>query len=82
MKTIFVGKNDINKRVDNFLLRLNPEISRSLVYKLIRKKRVKVNDKRILPSYRFCTGDVLSFNSDYFLRADSHIQKKNDFLSV
>ncbi|MBR5152473.1 MAG: RluA family pseudouridine synthase [Clostridia bacterium] len=60
MKTIIVGKNDENQRLDKFLGKLIPDVPMSVLYKSLRKKRVKVNGKRVTDgSLRLCAGDSL-----------------------
>lgn len=58
MKKIIVGINDINKRLDNFLLAyLN--IPKTLIYKLIRKKNIKINNKKVKTNYRLKENDII-----------------------
>lgn len=58
MKTFTVGKNDADKRLDQFILRVTHNLPNSLLYKWFRKKRFKVNGKRITDAaYRLSLGD-------------------------
>lgn len=68
MKQITVGINDSGQRLDRFLTKLLPDAPKSLVYKWLRKKRVKVNGKRTEISYMLCEGDVLELyiNDEFF----------------
>lgn len=59
MKEIFIKKNDANQRVDKFLIKSFPKLSTSEVYKYIRKKRVKINNKRCEASNKLFVGDVI-----------------------
>lgn len=59
MKTIIINKNDVNKRLDNFLFKLFPNISKSNIYKLIRNKSIKLNDKKIDFNYRLMLNDEI-----------------------
>ncbi|WZL71821.1 RluA family pseudouridine synthase [Clostridiaceae bacterium 35-E11] len=60
MREIYIGKNEENQRVDKFLRKYMPKASLSFIYKMIRKKNIKVNEKRI--------------NNDYMLQAKDRIQ--------
>ncbi len=46
MKTVTVGPNDSNQRLDKFIQKMIPSMPASLLQKLIRTKRIKVNGKR------------------------------------
>lgn len=59
MKEIFIKENDANQRVDKFVIKSFPKLSTSEVYKYIRKKRVKINNKRCEASNRLSVGDVI-----------------------
>ncbi len=52
-----VGASNNGQRVDNFLLSRLKGVPRSLLYKLIRKGRVRVNGKRTKPVYKLQLGD-------------------------
>ena len=79
MKEIVVGKNDASKRLDSFLISYIKKIPKSLICKLIRKKRIKINNKKALINYRLCEGDIISLH----IRDDILSSKSNtDFLNV
>lgn len=46
MEEIRINLNDANQRLDKFLLKTYPNLSKSLMYKAIRNKKIKVNRKR------------------------------------
>lgn len=68
MKKVTVNKNDENKRLDSFLQKFIYGMPMSLIYKYIRKKRVKVNGKRGKESYRLKAGDLIELyiNDEFF----------------
>ena len=47
MKRITVGANDKEQRLDKFLQKLLPDAPQSVIYKSLRKKRIKCNSKRV-----------------------------------
>lgn len=68
MKSLTIQKNDADQRLDKFLLKNLPNLPQSLLYKYIRKKRIKVNGKRAEISTRLHEGDVLELyiNDEFF----------------
>ena len=46
MKEFSVGGNDAGQRVDKFVLKVTQGLPKSLLYKAIRTKKIKVNRKR------------------------------------
>ncbi len=68
MKSVTIRKNDANQRLDKFLTKSYPNLPQSLMYKYIRKKRIKVNGKRAEISTRLNEGDVvdLYINDEFF----------------
>lgn len=54
------GLNDRDKRLDKLLRALFPDLSLSEIYKLIRKKLIKVNGKNVKENYRIKKDDVIS----------------------
>lgn len=46
MKEITITKNDANQRLDKFILKTFPLMTKSMMYKAIRNKKIKVNRKR------------------------------------
>ena len=68
MKRIVVNKNDADQRVDKFLSKYMKNAPMSVIYKSIRKKRVKLNGKKCEISTRLSEGDVLELyiNDEFF----------------
>lgn len=73
MKTITITKNDSGQRLDKFLIKYLSTMPKSLVYKALRKKRVKVNGKRGNENTVLCEGDNLELyiNDEFFELKDS-----------
>lgn len=80
MKRITVNKNDAGNRLDKFISKCFPNIPSSLLYKYIRKKRIKVNGRKQEISYRLKDNDVLELyiNDDLLEKPD----KSSDFRTV
>jgi len=80
MKKLTIGKNDAGQRLDKFLFKYFKSIPASIVYKGIRKKRIKVNGKRCDIGYMLNEGDVLELyiNDEFF----DDIKGENDFTDI
>lgn len=59
MKEIIIGSNEKDQRLDRFLLKYFNDSSRGNIFKLLRKKVIKVNGGRKEPEYFLAEGDVL-----------------------
>lgn len=78
MRQFTVGENDGGQRLDKFLSKLMPNMPKSMLYKGLRKKCVRLNGKHIKDGACFVsTGDVLML---YF--ADDFFAKENNFKYV
>ncbi len=80
MKKIIINKNDESNRLDRFIAKSLPLIPESIIYKAIRKKRIKVNGKKSEISYRLKEGDVLELyiNDEFFEKSSA----EDDFKSA
>lgn len=54
---LWVSDKHEGQRIDNYLIRELTGAPKSLIYRLLRKKFIKVNRKRIKPEYRVQAGD-------------------------
>ena len=61
MHEVTITAADTNRRLDKFLLMYLNNASRSFIYKLLRKKRIKLNSKRALGGELLQAGDVIGF---------------------
>ena len=68
MKKYVAGANDAGQRLDKYLSKLLKDASMGMIYKWIRKKRVKINGKKQEISYQLQVGDVLELyiNDEFF----------------
>ena len=80
MKSVTVNSNDAGQRVDKFLQKHFATLPKSMMFKQIRKKNIKVNRKRCTPEQVLLNGDVI----DLYLSDDMLAEKKKhyDFLSA
>lgn len=74
MKQIDILKNDADQRLDKFLLKTFPKLSKSMMYKAIRNKKIKVNRKRCTFDQILSVGDSILL----FLPPDMLDQKQRD----
>lgn len=79
MKSFIINKNDSGQRLDKFIAKSVRNLPKSLMYKYIRLKRIKINGKRCEISTRLNEGDEIQLyiNDEFF---DS--PKENSFLNV
>ena len=61
MTEITIQKNDAGQRIDRFLSKTYPNLKTTLVCKLLRKKRIKLNGAKSEPNVILKEGDVLRF---------------------
>ena len=59
MKQVTINKNDADQRIDKFIQKTFPELQKSIMYKAIRTKNIKLNGKRCDISTRLREGDEL-----------------------
>lgn len=72
MRVLNVNKNDAGQRLDKFLSKAVPSLPTSLMYKLVRTKKIKVNRKRTEHTYFLCEGDTVElFIKEEFFDAPS-----------
>lgn len=60
MKEILITKEEANQRVDKYLLKYFNQASKSFIYKMLRKKRIKLNKKRIIGNEILREDDILN----------------------
>lgn len=78
MKEIIVNKNDAGQRLDKFLSKFMPALPKSMLYKGLRKKCVRINGRHVKDGSVFLNeGDALKL---YF--SDEFFEKKTSFVPV
>lgn len=80
MKSFVISKNDSGVRVDRFILKTFDRLPKSLMFKEIRKKNIKVNKKRCTAEQILNEGDLL----ELYLKDDVlHMKEKHlDFMKA
>lgn len=80
MKEFTIMSNDSGQRLDKFLMKAMPDLPKSMMYRLIRKKDIKLNGKRCEISAMLSEGDVVRV----YVKDDVAAVKKHDmsFLSA
>ncbi|MGN0459250.1 MAG: RluA family pseudouridine synthase [Eubacterium sp.] len=78
MKSITVSANDAGQRLDKFLMKHYSSLPKSMMFKQIRKKNIKINRKRCTAEQLLEQGDVI----ELYLNDDLLAEKKQhyDFL--
>lgn len=74
MKKFIVNENDSGQRIDKFITKALPEIPKSMMYRLIRKKDIKINGKRCDVSTALNSGDIVTV----YVKDDFAAEKKHD----
>lgn len=65
MKEFIIQKNEENQRFDKYLKKLLPNATTSFLYKMMRKKNIVINKKKVEGNEKLKSGDVVSiFLSD------------------
>lgn len=79
MKQFTIGKNDAGQRMDKFIAKAIPLLPPALMYKFIRKKRIKLNGKRAEASQKLSCGDILDMyiNDEFFEK-----EREDDFIHI
>lgn len=88
MKEYIIGKNEETKRVDKFLKTILPKAPDSFVYKMLRKKNIKLNGTKAEGSEKLKNGDVVSiyFSDETFAnfggKNNSNIHSDNEYIKA
>ncbi|MFO7769392.1 MAG: RluA family pseudouridine synthase [bacterium] len=70
-RTLKIGPNDADQRVDSFLKKLLPDAPHGLIHKLLRTKGVTVDERRAKPSDRLMRGSTVEVHDE---RAEDSIR--------
>ncbi len=74
MRELVIMENDANQRLDKFLSKALTNIPKSLLYKYIRQKRIKLNGRRCKGNERLKVGDKIElYISDEFFEKPEYL---------
>jgi 23S rRNA pseudouridine955/2504/2580 synthase len=59
MQAFEIGINEAGQRLDKYLVKLMPSAPKSFIYKMLRKKNIVLNDKRVEGNEKTQMGDVV-----------------------
>lgn len=78
MKSFKITENDASQRLDKFITKAVPLLPKSLMYKKIRTKDIKINGKRADISTKLSVGDIVDMyvSDEFFVK----VQPRYDFL--
>lgn len=87
MKSVTIRANDAGQRLDKFLTKFLNDCPKSMIYKSLRKKRIKLNGKKCDGSVKLAEGDLLELylNDEFFgkpLSEDSFLKIKPELKIV
>ena len=71
MKEFTVNANDAGQRLDKFALKVTLSLPKSLLYKAVRTKKIKVNRKRCEAGQFLAEGDTVGITARSLARARS-----------
>lgn len=84
MNKIIIKQNDVNIRIDKFIKKIFPNLSKILIFKFIRTKKIKVNNNKVSINYLTCLNDEITFyfaytrtennNEPIFLKANEKLE--------
>ncbi len=79
MKSFTITKNDAGQRLDKFITKACPTLPKSLLYKYLRTKHIKLNRKKAEISTKLNEGDIVDMyiSDEFFVKKTPHY----DFLS-
>ncbi len=73
MRQLTINKNDAGQRLDKYLSKRFKTMPKSLMYKYLRTKYIKLNGKKVQPDVFLSEGDVLTF----YIRDEFFEEKKS-----
>lgn len=77
MIELVINLNDVNKRLDSFLLKQFSAITRAMIYKYIRTNQIKVNGHKPVFNYRLQRNDVIKIYAPLSVESKPTFTKTN-----
>ncbi|MBQ7047263.1 MAG: RluA family pseudouridine synthase [Oscillospiraceae bacterium] len=84
MREFIINKNDSGQRLDKFLQKAVPKLPKSLLYKYIRLKRIKLNGKRCQNADFLKENDVLALyiNDEFFENEQVTVAEESELMKI
>ena len=87
MKEYIINSNQENKRLDKFLMSVLPKAPSSFVYKMLRKKNIKLNGAKAEGNEKLKSGDIVNLylsdeTFDSFQDSHSNNNKNNEYIKA
>lgn len=84
MRSLIIAENDAGQRLDKFLAKAVPALPKSLLYKYLRLKRIKLNGKRCDGATKLTLGDELNLyiGDEFFLPTEYPFLAAKTSLSI
>ena len=84
MKKIVIKENDAGQKLNKLIVKLFPKIPKSLMHKLIRIKKIKINSKRCNSNSILNLGDVVEIHGidDLFFKKEFKISNAKKLIDV
>jgi len=78
VREIVIDKNEHNQRIDRFLKKYMPKASNGFIYKMLRKKNIKLNGSKVNPETIITEGDKIQL----YLSDDTINKFKSEFKNI
>lgn len=87
MREIIINSNEANQRADKFLGKYLDKAGKSFIYKMLRKKNITLNNKKIEGSEKLKEGDIIKIffseeTMEKFTTEKDKSNVKNDFKNI
>ena len=79
---IAISADQEDQRIDNFLITYLKNVPRSKIYRILRKGEVRVNKKRVSPSYKLIEGDIIRLPPLFLEEKAKAAQPAKDTMSL
>ncbi len=82
MPEISVSKEYDGIKIERFIKRILPDLPLSMIFKLLRKGKVRVNKRQVKNNYRLKEGDsvILHIPPDMFAQSNENGRRRQEFV--
>lgn len=77
MREFVINENDASQRVDKYIQKTCHQMPKSLMFRLIRQKKIKVNRKRCEPNQMLNVNDTIQMfiSDEFFVEKTMNVKK-------